>query len=653
MSNNVFAIEINKAKRGNTIVTRNWNGGVFHYTRPSIRIHNYFDTSLYRNAWNDIRIANVKGMFIDVNDYLRFHSIATKMQGVSFTLKNTTHNMSVKVAPYSFLCEPTAFYWGSKVYYGVEFVEWGSPCHFEGYREGDTIYMRMDIDDLTGEFTCEILACSGCGRPIMLDNYIVTDDTLNIYCKDCEGDYYYQCDECGEYFDSEYYEAHNNSDMHICYSCFDNCFPDTDGWYCCYECDEVYYDYGYYVHNNCDDEVIVCECCRDRHYAYCDYCEEYYPEDDVHYLEGVDRYVCEHCEEEHFVQCSSCGNWVYQSEATYDDDDNAYCEDCGEGGRRRRGDNFTGRVIRRYHGHRGDVGVDEEDCAVGTYDMPFLVATTRQLDPTIGSELEADVGGKNDDNAEEVLDIINRNYAEGERHCIASEDASIRHGFELVSCPAQLYHHKNTLDWEGAMDKLKELGYQSHDCGTCGIHTHIDRDFFEGENRNEVDSKFIVTLQNNFWWLRIFSRRDDCNGDWEYCAPNTNNYLRTNDKFDKESVKNRRFIDANKTPRWCHRLSVNVTHTNTIEVRLYRGTLVYDTFIATLECSDLWARLVKGKSIEESTEINLKDFIDLANKMGYEKFLSYLDKRNIKVENEPKRRVVRFTNTEDYIYIAY
>ena len=67
----------------------------------------------------------------------------------------------------------------------------------------------------------------------------------------------------------------------------------------------------------------------------------------------------------------------------------------------------------------------------------------------------------------------------------------------------------------------------------------------------------------------------------------------------------------------------------------------------------MWARLVKGKTIEESVDIDLKDFVSLAEKLEYKEFLSYLNKRHISVDEEPKRRIVRFRNSEDYIYLNY
>ena len=617
-----------------------------HINKTIVRkINNLFDSALYNAMWGDVQVLGEQDKSFDPADYIRFLKLLGIMHKMSFALRHTRHRMSVDVLPYPIMRKPEAVEYKGKVYYGVVFNGWESEYHFD-INMGDTIYMRMSIDKQTGEFDYDILHCEGCGRPITEDKYIFTEDTHHIYCHDCEGDYYHQCEECDEYFDEEYYEAENDDCYHICHNCFDWITQDPDGWYRCNECGEVFYDCGTWVHDRYGDEAIVCESCEEDYYRYCEDCDEYHHRDNMRYVNSRGGYVCDECVDDHYIECVECNELFHENSDLihYDDEEEAYfCENCRDNRNTGWNDHYTGRVIRPYHSDREDNSSNH----VGDYGMDFLIHTTRKDDPTIGGELEADEGGKNDDNAEEVLDII------GEEYAIASEDASIPHGFEIVSCPAQLYHHKNTIDWEGALKKLKELGYKSHDCGTCGIHTHIDRDFFEGEDRGEVDSKFIVTLQNNFWWLRKFSRRDDANGDWEYCDLNTNNYLRTNDKFDKESVKNKSFIEHNKTPRWCHRVSVNVTHTNTVEIRLYRGTLVYDTFIATLECSDLWARLVKGKSVEDSVDIELKDFIDLANKMGYQKFLSYLDKRHINVESEPKRRIVRYMNTEDYIYVNY
>lgn len=609
------------------------------------KINNLFDSAMYNTMWGDVQVLGEQDKSFDPADYIRFLKLLGIMHKMSFALRHTRHRMSVDVLPYPIMRKPEAVEYKGKVYYGVVFNGWESEYHFD-IDMGDTIYMRMSIDKQTGEFDYDILHCEGCGRPITEDKYIFTEDTHHIYCHDCEGDYYYECEECGEYFDEEYYEAENDDRHHICHNCFDWITQDPDEWYRCEDCDEVRYGDGTWANNMYGDHVIVCEYCRDRNYRWCEDCEEFYPEEEVSYLEGVGATICDGCRDDHYVQCDNCGCWMHENDANYDDEgDHAYCNECWDDHDYHARDHFTGRVIRRYHDERGDD--DEDTSAVGTYDMDFLVETTRQDDPTIGTELEADEGGKNDDNAEEILEIL------GDENCIASEDASIEHGFEIVSRPAQLRCHKNIIDWERALDRLRELGYKSHDCGTCGIHTHIDRDFFEGETKDDVDSKFIITLQNNFWWLRRFSRRDDTNGRWQYCALNTNNYLNDNDKMDKESVKNKAFIEQNKSPRWCHRLSVNVDHTNTVEIRLYRGTLVYNTFIATLECSDLWARLVKGKTIEESTEIELKDFISLAEKMEYTEFLTYLNKRNIRVSEEPQRRLVRYLNAEDYHYVNF
>ncbi len=202
------------------------------------------------------------------------------------------------------------------------------------------------------------------------------------------------------------------------------------------------------------------------------------------------------------------------------------------------------------------------------------------------------------------------------------------------------------------MTKALELGYKSHDAGTCGLHNHIDRGFFEYEDTSIVDWKFTLSFQNNFWWMKRFSRRDDYRGNWGYCNPNGNRYMNVEDKIDKETVKNKQFLNAIKG---CggHGIAMNFEHGNTIEIRFYRGTLKYNTFLATLQCSDIWARLIKGITLEEATDIELKDFVHLARERGYDAFINYLSERGITYDSEPKRKAVRFSRSTEYHYVDF
>ena len=57
-----------------------------------------------------------------------------------------------------------------------------------------------------------------------------------------------------------------------------------------------------------------------------------------------------------------------------------------------------------------------------------------------GVELELDEAGEDNENAQELLDIVNSNRYE-EEHMYAKHDGSLTEGFELVTHPMSLNYH--------------------------------------------------------------------------------------------------------------------------------------------------------------------------------------------------------------------
>ena len=88
------------------------------------------------------------------------------------------------------------------------------------------------------------------------------------------------------------------------------------------------------------DYFYMCESCGGG--VWCEDCEEYHDEDDMTWVESVDRYVCNHCLENEYYYCEHCGEYYPEGDATYVEDacgcvcedclswHYAYCENCGE-----------------------------------------------------------------------------------------------------------------------------------------------------------------------------------------------------------------------------------------------------------------------------------------------------------------------------------
>ena len=75
-----------------------------------------------------------------------------------------------------------------------------------------------------------------------------------------------------------------------CEDCGDEVDDDSSR---CDSCDE-FYDDTYPVYNSEGIEIYVCANCRDRYYAYCSECGEYYPKDEVITADDGER-ICNHC----------------------------------------------------------------------------------------------------------------------------------------------------------------------------------------------------------------------------------------------------------------------------------------------------------------------------------------------------------------------
>ena len=181
--------------------------------------------------------------------------------------------------------------------------------------------------------------------------------------------------------------------------------------------------------------------------------------------------------------------------------------------------------------------------------------------------MEIDGAGKDSDNADELLAIGNRD----EEHIYIKGDGSLDDGMELVTHPMSLDYHKN-YQWEEIMKKAISLGYRSHQTSTCGLHIHLNRDCF-GENREEQDvviSRILYFVEHHWNEMLRFSRRS------EYSM----NRWAARYGFEKTGKD---ILEKAKKGNNGRYAAVNLMNYSTIEFRLFRGTLKYNTLIAAIE----------------------------------------------------------------------
>ena len=366
--------------------------------------------------------------------------------------------------------------------------------------------------------------------------------------------------------------------------------------------------------------TLVCSDCCSAYFATCSHCGNLVRSNDgdmwiVSHNGHRDRqFLCNECTDHadfsedtngFYRSCDRCGDLILTGEWRINGD-RILCERCHN--------ELNGDVIHSYH-YRSDPG----------YGMPFLGVESRTSSPLMGVELEIDKGGENNARAQKIREAIGKGYV------VACHDGSLRNGFELISCPASYKHHLETIKWMDGMIKARELGYVSHDGGRCGLHVHIDRKYFETDNQNDVEAKFFVSFRNNLDWLKVFSRRFY----YDYCMINGYeiNSDGSMDTLGKIPYPPDRVWVQNKKQTEGRHMALNFEPEDTIEVRIFRGTLNYATFVATLQFVNMWAGFIKRTPYEDIVRLRLMNFVNEADRRGYREFTEYLKSRNI-IEGE-------------------
>ena len=176
----------------------------------------------------------------------------------------------------------------------------------------------------------------------------------------------------------------------------------------------------------------------------------------------------------------------------------------------------------------------------------------------LGMELEVESkGGSRAGNARMVLDTIGVYVPTGHLYCLCENDGSLNNGFEIVTAPCSLDVHEHQMRMLTSHQTLR-ANLRSHDTSTCGLHVHINKLDTTAWHRGKLVS-FINDPANRDLVVAIARRMSD------------SGYA----KFTSKSVK-----EHNSTDRY---EAVNLTNTQTIEFRIFRGSLRFETIMACLE----------------------------------------------------------------------
>ena len=277
--------------------------------------------------------------------------------------------------------------------------------------------------------------------------------------------------------------------------------------------------------------TVVCQDCGERMYRGANAGTSSHP-------------LCDTCEERSYTYCEQCGRLLRNEDAYYFDDDDSdcpYCQSCFERTNRR--------TIKDYYYKPDPIFYGESDRFFGV-------------------ELEIDGAGEDSVYAEDVLAVGNNNA----ERIYCKHDGSLSDGFEIVTHPMTLDYHINEMPWRSVVKTARNLGYTSHQAETCGLHVHVNRDSL-GSTSEEQDAtigRILYFVEKNWNELLIFSRRTEYQlSRWA---------ARYGYKDQPKEM-----LEHAKKGYGGRYTCVNLTNTDTIEFRIFRGTLKYNTLIATLQ----------------------------------------------------------------------
>lgn len=338
-----------------------------------------------------------------------------------------------------------------------------------------------------------------------------------------------------------------------------------------------------------DGEVMCPECLAVKT-RICSHCGNRIWKDDNY--GNSETVLCEYCYDEYYTECCDCGRIIHREDAYYfNDDDEPYCCSC-------------------YENHRGDHSI-EDYCYKPE---PIFYGSGNRY---FGVELEVDNAGEDDDSAEKIMNIGNYSHD----HIYCKHDGSLDEGFEIVIHPMTLDYHIKEMPWEKMLDKLRYMGYLSHRANTCGLHIHVNRNAFGNteEMQDECIARILYFFEKHWEELLKFSRRT---------SRQLERWAARYGYKDKPSE----ILDHAKKGNGNGRYTcINLQNTNTIEFIMFRGTLKYNTVIATLQLVNRICDVALFMSDDELKNMSWTSFVSACNEP---ELIQYLKERRL-YTNEP------------------
>jgi hypothetical protein len=256
-------------------------------------------------------------------------------------------------------------------------------------------------------------------------------------------------------------------------------------------------------------------------------------------------------------RCSSCGSREDVDRPLYADpfnDGNVICDACGINRRGVQDWNFVPDyyVYRKIDKLQGLV-TQKKDLLFG-----FELEIEDQRPRTFGS-----LPSRN-----EVIWDISKEFP----WLFGKHDGSLSHGFEIVSMPLSWdFLAENIPFLQGRFEQLSSAGWRAFQTKTCGMHVHLSKASF---SRLHL-FKFLELFYSDPFFIFMVSQRGRFSKmqRWASLTPS-------------ESLAEMATSKRQRTDKYT---AVNLRHCNSVEIRIFRGTLSIQGFMKNMEfCKALY-----------------------------------------------------------------
>lgn len=335
--------------------------------------------------------------------------------------------------------------------------------------------------------------------------------------------------------------------------------------------------------------------------------------------------IREKCDTDNVNACEDCGHIDHVDNGSWAYDENWVCSSCIDDNYRWSDNRDCYITIDDWHDEQEEEEEDDEDHIIGDYhDSKNVVGhipsayDKRKPRILLGMELEVEINEdySRTDKAEELYEEIKYvadHNGNMHQYCFIEHDGSLNHGFEIVTGYTGLDVHAKQLEFF----KKPWRGVRSHDTRTCGLHVHIDK---KGVSLfHACKMVFFINDSNNQKLIKDIARR--ANADYAQIKNKKASY-----QWLKRAKQSHNPLNCLNEER---REALNFQNEDTIEFRLFKGTLRYETIMACLEFTYATWFFCRDTGVTDLTTPNFINFICRPENRESTKFLrAYLKEKN-------------------------